>query len=88
MNRTSRALHVHYDALKKRVAVTPSKQVRKVVPSPTFVEVGSTPPTTEQPGAGRVELEKASGEKMVVYLGDACHANLTELARLFLGRRR
>ena len=88
VNRTSRALHVHYDALKKRVQALPAQQAEKVVPPSTFVEMPSAPPTTEQPGAGRVEFEKASGEKMVIHLGGACHADLTELARLFFGRCR
>jgi hypothetical protein len=88
VNRTSRALHVHYDALKKRVQATPPQRAERVAELPTFVEIGSAPPTPQQPGAGRVEFEKASGEKMVVHLGGACHANLTELARVFLGRLR
>ena len=87
VNRTSRALHVHYDALKKRVEAVARSDTGDGSPA-AFVEIGSAPPPTEQPGASRVEFEKASGEKMVVHLGDACHANLTELARLFLGRRR
>ena len=87
VSRTSRALHVQYGDLKKRVEE--AKQPDTVDGAPrAFVEIRRAPSMTEQPGAGRVELEKASGEKMVIYLGDACHANLTELARLFLGRRR
>ena len=51
------------------------------------MEFRNVPLQTAQPGAGRVEFEKASGEKMVVQLGSACNADITELARLFLGRR-
>ena len=85
VNRTSRALHVHYDALKKRVEAAAQPDTKDGVPA-AFVEFRSAPPRTEQSGAGRVEFEKSSGEKMVVQLGSACHADLTELARLFLGR--
>lgn len=85
VNRTSRALHVHYDALKKRVEAVTQPDAEGGAAA-AFVEFRNVAPGTDQPGAGRVEFEKVSGEKMVVQLGSACHADITELARLFLGR--
>ncbi len=87
VNRTSRALHLHHDALKKRVEAVTQPCTGDGAPS-AFVEIRSAPATTEQPGSCRVEFERVSGEKMMIHLDGACHADLTELARLFLGRRR
>ena len=88
VSRTSRALHVQYDDLKKRVLRAPPRDCEETALSPAFVEIRTAPTRVDQGSACRVEFEKVSGEKMRVEWNGAHDADLAQLARLFLERAR
>jgi len=86
VSRTARALHVHYDDLKRRVLRPSDQESEEATPPPTFVEIRTAPTRADEPRTCRVELERAGGEKMRVDLRGAYDAALAQLVRLFLGR--
>ncbi len=85
-SRASRALGVAYATLRQRMEAVSSTTAAELAPS-TFVEIRTSPPPVERPGSCRVEFERPSGERMRVYLGDACDGDLSRLTRVFLGER-
>lgn len=79
VSRVSQALRVEYPALKRRVHVAaPGKAAS---PGPSFVEVQMAAPAS-LPGCV-VELEKRSGEKMTLRLGQNAGADLVALVETF-----
>jgi len=83
LSRTSRALRLQYNDLKKHVpAVLPPGGSPA---GPSFVEILSrTAPVSSEIS---VEVEHPSGPKMRIRLTGADRAVLTELSRIFLGCR-
>ena len=84
---TARALRLHAHTLKKRVVATSLPELEPPARPAAFVEIQTPPATTASPEGCRVEYEKASGEKMRVYLRGACGENLARLAQVFLEHR-
>jgi hypothetical protein len=81
---TARALHVHYADLKRHVEVSlPSGQAAS--PSSPFVEIRTVEPRTA--ASCRVELERASGEVMRLFLPTGSEEALVLLTRVFLEGR-
>ena len=87
VSRTSRALGVGYQGLKKRV-VAPKPSATTAVTPQAFVEIRTSRALLERAGSCQVEFERTSGEKMRVQLGSGCEADLSRLTRLFLGEAR
>jgi hypothetical protein len=83
--RTAKVLHLHYDALKKRVAAATATAPDDARAPSAFVEVLTAPPTPA--GECLVEFERACGEKMRLHVKGMGTPDLAALARLFLGRR-
>jgi hypothetical protein len=83
--RTAKVLGLHYDALKKRVAVATASAPDAPASPPEFVEVLTAPPTAA--GECLVEFEKACGEKMRFHVKGMGTPDLAALSRLFLERR-
>ncbi len=85
VSRTAKALHLHHDALKKRVAAATAAPSDDAATPPAFVEILTAPPTAA--GECLVEFERACGEKMQIHVKGMGTPDLAALARLFLGRR-
>ena len=85
-SRASRALGVAYGTLRQRMEAASSTAATAMTPS-TFVEIRTSPPPAERLGTCRVEFERPSGERMRIYLGDGCDADVSRLTQVFLGER-
>jgi hypothetical protein len=83
LSRTSRALHVQYNDLKKHLpaVLTPASSPAE----PSFVEILTA--TAAAPAEISVTIEHPSGPRMRIRLTGADRAVLAELSRTFLGCR-
>ena len=86
LSRTSRALHVQYNDLRKQLPLASSPVARSAGPvEPSFVEILTAAAPT--PAEISVEIEHPSGPKMRIRLTGADREILVEISRTFLGCR-
>jgi hypothetical protein len=86
---TAGALRLNYYSLRRRVdeggrggSIRGHRDLRGHAPTPTFVEIGPTPTSSECV----VEIEDAQGTKLRVHLKGVGARDLAMLARSFVGR--
>ena len=78
LNKTAKALHLDYNALKKRLKTMPDGNES----SPAFIELIS-PPASSSNSECLIELEAPHGEKMRIHLKGTALPDLAAMGNMF-----
>jgi hypothetical protein len=78
LNKTAKALHLDYNALKKRLKTMPDGNES----SPAFIELIS-PPASSSTSECLIELEAPHGEKMRIHLKGTALPDLAAMGNMF-----